>query len=118
MRHVCSKSLDNVIGFVDYNKLQLDGSVEEVGGVKDIGARFAAFGWHVVDVADGNDVEQILMAIDEAKAAKGRPSMLILNTKKGKDCSFAEDVFNHNMPVTAELAAEAIARLEAVKSGL
>lgn len=113
-----AKSLDNVIGFVDYNKLQLDGSVEEVGGVKDIGARFAAFGWHVVDVADGNDVEQILMAIDEAKASKGRPSMLILNTKKGKDCSFAEDVFNHNMPVTAELAAEAIARLEAVKSGL
>ena len=43
---------------------------------------------------------------------------MILKTKKGKDCSFAEDVFNHNMPVTAELAAEAIARLEAVKSGL
>ena len=110
--------LDNVIAFVDYSGLQLDGPVDEVGGVKDLSARFAAFGWHALDVADGNDPEQILRAIDAAKAEAGRPSMLILHTKKGKGCFFAEDVFNHNMPVTAELADEAVARLEAAKAAL
>ena len=103
---------------MDYNGLQLDGPVDEVGGVKDLSARFAAFGWHALDVADGNDPEQILRAIDAAKAEAGRPSMLILHTKKGKGCFFAEDVFNHNMPVTAELADEAVARLEAAKAAL
>lgn len=113
-----ARGLDNVISFVDYNGLQLDGPVDEVGGVKDLSARFTAFGWHALDVADGNDPEQILRAIDAAKAEAGRPSMLILHTKKGKGCFFAEDVFNHNMPVTAELADEAVARLEAAKAAL
>ncbi len=113
-----AKGLTNVIGFVDYNRLQICGTLEEVAGLSGIGEKFAAFGWHVVDVADGNDVEQILEAIDRAKEAADKPSMIILNTKKGKGCSFAEDVFNHNMPVSAEQAEEAIAALEAYKAGL
>lgn len=113
-----ARKLSRVIAFVDYNKLQLDGTVEEVVGLNNLGAKFEAFGWHVVDVADGNDIEQILRAIDEAKAVTDRPSMLILNTKKGKGCSFAEDVFNHNMPVTPQLAQEAIDKLEEYKASL
>lgn len=113
-----AKGLTNVIGFVDYNKLQLCGTVETVAGLKDIGEKFRAFGWHVAEVEDGNDVVQIANAIDYAKSVAGKPSMIILNTEKGKGCCFAEDVFNHNMPVTDEQAGAAIARLEAYKASL
>ena len=56
--------------------------------------------------------------IDKAKALKDKPSVIILNTKKGKGCTFAEDVFNHNMPVTQEKADESIAALENYKASL
>ena len=113
-----AKGLTNVIGFVDYNGLQLCGSLEEVAGFSDIGGKFRAFGWHVVEVDDGNDIAQILAAIDAAKAERDKPSMIILHTKKGKGCCFAEDVFNHNMAVSPEQAEQAIAALEAYKAGL
>lgn len=113
-----AKKLVNVIGFVDYNKLQLCGTVEAVAGMKDIGAKFSAFGWHVIEVEAGNDVVQIIEAIDCAKSVTDRPSMIILNTKKGKGCYFAEDVFNHNMTVSDEQASNAIAKLEAYKASL
>lgn len=113
-----AKKLTNVIAFVDYNDLQLCGTVEQVAGLTDIGGKFAAFGWHVVNVEDGNDVAQIMAAIEAAKEAADRPSMIILKTKKGKGCYFAEDVFNHNMPVSNEQAGRAIAELEAYKASL
>ena len=113
-----AKGLTNVIAFVDYNKLQLCGTVEEVAGLKDIGGKFRAFGWDVIEVADGNDVAQIAQAIDRAKSEKDKPSMIILNTKKGKDCCFAEDVFNHNMTVSDEQFRQALDRLNACKAGL
>lgn len=113
-----AKGLTNVIAFVDYNKLQLCGTVEEVAGLKDIGGKFKAFGWNVLEVADGNDVAQIVQAIDSAKSEKDKPSMIILNTKKGKDCCFAEDVFNHNMTVSDEQFRQALDRLNACKAGL
>lgn len=113
-----AKKLTNVIAFVDYNDLQLCGTVEEVAGLTDIGGKFAAFGWHVVNVEDGNDVAQIMAAIEAAKEAADKPSMIILKTKKGKGCYFAEDVFNHNMPVSNEQADRAIAELEAYRAAL
>jgi transketolase len=113
-----AKQLTNVIAFVDYNREQICGTVEQVAGLTDIGGKFAAFGWHVVNVEDGNDVGQIMEAIEAAKAAADRPSMLILHTKKGKGCCFAEDVFNHNMTVSPEQAERAIAALQACKAAL
>lgn len=113
-----AKKLTNVIAFVDYNNLQLCGTVEQVSGLTDIGGKFAAFGWHTVNVEDGNDVEQIMAAIEAAKAETDKPSMIILKTKKGKGCYFAEDVFNHNMPVSSEQADRVIAELEAYKAAL
>lgn len=113
-----AKGLTNVIGFVDYNGLQLCGALEEVSGLTDIGRKFAAFDWNVIDVEDGNDVEQIMKAIEAAKAQNEKPSMIILHTVKGKGCAFAEGVFNHNMPVSKETAAQAIADLEAYKASL
>ncbi len=113
-----AKQLTNVIAFLDYNRLQIDGTVEEVSGVTDFGGKFREFGWQVLDVANGNEVSQIMEAIDAAQADREHPSMIILNTKKGKGCSFAEDVFNHNIPVTKEQAKQAIAELKAYKAAL
>lgn len=112
--------LDHLICLVDDNKRQLDGAVEDVmGHGKGIGAKFDAFGWNVIDVADGNDVEQIYDAIMRACACQGKPSCLILNTVKGKGATFAEPTGAHSSQPTPEQWEEAIAAaqaaLEAVK---
>lgn len=113
-----ARKLHNVVVFVDNNRLQLDGPVEEISGVKDFGEKFRAFGWQVLDVADGNEVSEIMEAIDQARKDREHPSVIILNTKKGKGCFFAEDVFNHNIAVTKEQADQAIAELEQYKRTL
>mgnify|MGYP004483494541 CR=1 FL=1 len=81
--------LDNIIAFVDSNKVQLDGTVKEVLDTGDLKAKFESFGFFTQSI-DGHDVEAISDAIDRAKAEKGRPSMIILNTVKGKGVSFME----------------------------
>ena len=78
-----------------------------------IGAKFDAFGWNVIDVADGNDVEQILGALEQAKACKGKPTCLILNTVKGKGATFAEPSGAHSSQPTKEQWDESIAASEA-----
>lgn len=113
-----AKKLTNVIAFIDYNCLQIDGTIQEVVGLSDFGSKFRDFGWQVIEVADGNNVAQIMHAIAQAKAETEHPAMIILNTKKGKGCTFAEDVFNHNMPVSPEQAEQAIAALEQYKAAL
>lgn len=81
--------LDNLICLVDDNKRQLDGAVADVmSHGKGIGAKFDAFGWNVINIEDGNDVEQIYDALQQACACKGKPSCLILNTVKGKGATF------------------------------
>lgn len=81
--------LDNLIGIVDSNKVQLDGTVQEVLDTGDLRAKFESFGFFVQSI-DGHDVEAIAEAVDRAKAEKGRPSMIIANTVKGKGISFME----------------------------
>ena len=80
-----AKKLDNLIGFTDYNKLQIDGSVAEVNDIAPLADKWAAFGWNVIDVEDGNDVEQVSAAVKHAKLGigSGRPTMVILHTLKG-----------------------------------
>ena len=106
--------LDNLVCLVDNNGRQLDGAVADVmSHGKGIGAKFDAFGWNVIDVADGNDVEQILGALEQAKACKGKPTCLILNTVKGKGATFAEPSGAHSSQPTKEQWDEAIAASEA-----
>lgn len=81
--------LDNLIGIVDSNKVQLDGTVKEVLDTGDLVKKFEAFGFFTQSI-DGHNVEEIARAIDRAKAEKGRPSMIIANTVKGKGISFME----------------------------
>jgi transketolase len=81
--------LDRLIAIVDNNGVQLDGTVEEIMPLGDIGQKFAAFGWNVL-TADGHDVRELDAAIDQAKASKGLPTVIVARTVKGKGVSFME----------------------------
>ena len=82
--------LDNLTAFVDHNGLQIDGKVSEVMGSDPVDAKFAAFGWNVICI-DGHDFVQIKNAIEEAKKTKGKPTVIICETVKGKGVSFMEN---------------------------
>ncbi|WP_458863098.1 transketolase [Acidaminobacterium chupaoyuni] len=84
--------LDNLVTFVDWNKQQLDGSCDDVLYLGDMVEKFAAFGWHVQKV-NGHDVDALAEAIENAKAAKGKPSVIILDTIKGNGCKMALETF-------------------------
>jgi transketolase len=107
-----TSKLDTIIAFTDFNKLQIDGFTKDINGVSPLDKKWEAFNWHV-QVVDGHDVIAISEAIDAAKEEKGKPSMIILNTIKGKGAYFCEGkLSSHNMPVTKEQVKEAIARLQ------
>ncbi len=94
-----SRHLDNFIAFTDYNKMQLDGYIEDVNGLYPLEDRWKSFGWYVQTV-NGHDCKAIAEAIDNAKKLKGRPSMIILDTVKGKGGYFCENmVASHNMTI-------------------
>lgn len=105
--------LDHFIAFMDYNGMQIDGTLDEVMSLGDPAAKFEAFGFFTQSI-DGHSVAAIAEAIDKAKQNTGRPSMIILNTIKGKGAEFAVNAGpgSHNMPVSAEQRAETLAALE------
>lgn len=82
--------LDNLTAFLDHNGLQIDGPNEEVMSVEPLAAKWRAFGWEVLQV-DGHSFGQIMDAVAKAKLAKGRPTMIIAKTTKGKGVSFMEN---------------------------
>ena len=96
--------LDNLCAVVDRNHLQISGTTEQVMTPGDLHARFAAFGWHVIDVPDGNDVDQLNAAFDEAERTKGRPTVVIANTVKGKGAAVMENKagWHHHLPNAEE----------------
>lgn len=97
--------LDNLCAVVDRNRLQISGNTEDVMGHDDLNKRFESFGWHVIDVVDGNNIDQLNKAFEEAKQVKGVPTMLIANTVKGKGSSIMENKANwhHRVPNEEEL---------------
>ena len=82
-------ALNNVVAFVDYNGLQIDGSVEEVKGVTNLKDKFEAFGWSVQEI-DGHDIQAIIDAIDNTNDSE-KPNVIIAKTIKGKGVSFMEN---------------------------
>lgn len=96
--------LDNLCAIVDRNRLQISGNTEDVMGHDDLHERFRSFGWHVIDVADGNDLDQLHEAFEEAKTVKGKPAVLIANTVKGKGSSIMENKadWHHHVPSQEE----------------
>lgn len=82
--------LDNLTGILDYNGLQIDGKTDSVMCSDPLDKKWQAFGWHVIK-ADGHDIDALLAAFAEAKEVKGKPTMIIAKTVKGKGVSFMED---------------------------
>lgn len=82
--------LDNLCAMVDFNGLQIDGDIRGVMNPTPIGEKFEAFGWNCVAI-DGHDFNQIQEAFDQAKSTKGRPTVILAETTKGKGVSFMED---------------------------
>ncbi len=104
--------LDNLVAIVDRNSFQLDGATKDIKYLGDVGEKFKAFGWDVIEI-DGHNFEQILDALDEAEEAKEMPTAIIAHTIKGKGVSFMEnnDEF-HGKVLTEEQLKKALEELE------
>lgn len=85
------RKLDNLVVIVDNNGLQIDGKIEDVCSPYPIDKKFEAFNFHVINVADGNDFDQLKTAFDEAKTVKGMPTAIVMKTVKGKGVSYMEN---------------------------
>lgn len=98
--------LDNLCAVVDRNRLQISGNTEDVMAHDDLHERFRSFGWHVIDVKDGNDIDQLHQAFEEAKTVKGKPTVLIANTIKGKGSKVMGNqvTWHHKVPGEEEYA--------------
>ena len=113
------KKLDNLTVIVDNNGLQIDGNIEDVCSPYPIDKKFEAFNFHVINVEDGNDFDQLKVAFDEAKTVKGMPTAIIMKTEKGKDVSFMENNAGwHGKAPNDEEFAIAMADLEKVGEAL
>ncbi|MFA5146674.1 MAG: transketolase [Candidatus Omnitrophota bacterium] len=82
--------LDSVCGIIDFNKLQIDGFCCEVKGMDPYANKWRDFGWHTIE-CDGHDLARLMDALDEAEKVKGKPTMIIAHTVKGKGVSFVEN---------------------------
>ena len=82
--------LDNLVAIVYYNNLQIDGKVSDVMDVYPISDKFKAFNWHVIEI-DGHSYEEIIRAFEEARNTKGKPTVIVARTAKGKGVSFMEN---------------------------
>lgn len=103
--------LSNLIVFNDYNKMALDGYIDDVMDLNDLTSKWVSFGWHTQRI-NGHNFSQLERAIEKAKNEPLRPSVIVLDTIKGKGCSFAEDqISSHKMAFSCEDSDEAIAVL-------
>ena len=106
--------VDNLLAIVDKNDLQATGPCSERFDIDPIPDKWKTFGWHVIEI-DGHNMEEIFDAIDEAATVKGKPSVIIAQTVKGKGFSFAENVVGfHNGSLTKEQYAQALKEIDEV----
>lgn len=113
-------NLDNLVVIVDQNGLQIDGTVEEIGGIEPLDKKFESFGFEV-EIIDGHNFDEIKSALDKAKTVKGKPFAILMKTVKGKGISFMENQVgwhgkacnDEEYAVAVKELEEQIARLEA-----
>jgi transketolase len=104
--------IDNIVAIVDQNRLQATGAVKDRFDTNPIPTKWESFGWHVIQI-DGHDIPQIIAALDEADKIKGRPTVIIAHTVKGKGISFAENVVAfHNGALTKAQYEQALQETE------
>jgi transketolase len=114
-----AKKLDNLVVIVDNNGLQIDGRIEDVNNPYPIDKKFEAFNFHVIDVADGNDFDQLDAAFKEARQFKGMPTAIIMKTVKGKGVSYMENQVGwHGKAPNDEQYAAAMEELKKVEETL
>lgn len=112
-----NKGLSNLTAFIDFNNLQIDGTIDEVNSAKPIDKKFEAFNWYVITI-DGHDFDQIEAALKEAKTVD-KPVAIIANTVKGKGVSFMENQVSwHGSAPNDEQYETAMAELKAYKAAL
>jgi len=94
---------ENLIVFIDFNNNQSGGHTDEISGINPIADKWRTFRWHVQEI-DGHDYEQIFAAIDAAKKEKGKPSVIVCKTIKGKGVSYMEDnnAWHKGVPTTEQ----------------
>ncbi len=108
-----ARNLDNLVIIVDNNGLQIDGDIADVCSPYPIDKKFEAFNCYAINVEDGNDMDQLKAAFDEARSVKGKPVAIILKTVKGKGVSFMENQASwHGVAPNDEQYAAAMAELE------
>lgn len=110
--------LDNLCAVVDRNHLQISGDTEEVMAHEDLRERFSSFGWNVISV-NGNCVDELTKAFDQARTVKGKPTMIIANTIKGYGSSVMENkaAWHHKVPGEEEIK-QIMSDLEARKEAV
>jgi len=102
---------DNLCAILDYNRFQIDGRVDEIMGIEPIADKWKAFGWNVLSI-DGHNLSEIIEAFEQAKKVRGKPTIIIARTIKGKDVSFMENVVDfHGRAPTKEEADIALKEL-------
>src|ERR1700730_4106101 len=96
--------LDNIVAIVDYNRIQLDGFVKDILDLEPLADKWRSFGWHTIEL-DGNSIPALQAAFAEAAATKGKPTVLVANTIKGKGVSFMENnpKFHGTAPTQEEM---------------
>ena len=103
--------LDNLCAIIDFNKLQIDGLVQNVMGIEPLADKYRAFGWNVIET-DGHDMDAIVRAFDRARVLKRGPSVILAHTVMGKGISFMEDdPAWHGKPPTPEQGRKALIEL-------
>ena len=109
--------VDNLVGIVDYNHVQQTHPIKEIKDIEPLAAKWRAFNWHAIEI-EGNSYPAIFKALDEARATKGKPTVIIANTKKGKGVSFMEgDPAFHGKSPNAQEYVKAMAELGVDVSG-
>ncbi|RJQ08309.1 MAG: transketolase [Bacillota bacterium] len=110
--------LDNLTAYLDYNGLQIDGPVEEVMSISPVADKWRAFGWNVIEV-DGHDISAILRATRDARETKGRPTIIVARTVKGRGVSFMEGKHGwHGKAPNEEQLKQALEELDGLASAL
>jgi len=100
--------LDNLCALVDRNHLKSQGQVDEAKNLEPLAGKWQAFGWHTIGI-DGHDLRQVCDALDEAETVKGKPTVILAQTVKGKGVPYMEGQFQfHNAPISQEQWAEAM----------
>jgi transketolase len=108
-------NLNNVIGIIDRNNIQIDGPTEAVMPLDDLKAKWVSFGWHVIEI-DGNNIESVIDACAMARAVVDKPVMIIAHTIPGKGVDFMEYDFHwHGSPPNAEQAKKALQELRTLQ---